>query len=174
MPAPRKCHARVGIQPAQRVWSPVHRFGLGYPAPALRTVSPGCWEGSVRPMPTLHPFRAEVGIEPKGEVRVLSTRSPVLPHNPVHPVSPPRTRPTVGLPSLVSPVPAPRASPGLQRWSPVRGLRRGSPVRHLRRGSRVRGLQRRSPVWGRQQGTQSEASSDTDSSPATLIMEQLM
>ncbi|XP_071218846.1 protein rtoA-like [Salvelinus alpinus] len=44
-PARRKCHARVGIQPgqivlAQRSWSPVRRFGPGYPAPALRTVSP--------------------------------------------------------------------------------------------------------------------------------------
>ena len=55
-PAPRKCHAKVGIQPgrvvpAQHVWSPVRRFGPGYPVPALSAVSLGCWEGAVRPMP---------------------------------------------------------------------------------------------------------------------------
>jgi hypothetical protein len=64
--APHKCHVRVGIQagcivPAQHVWSPVHRFGPGYPAPALRAVSPGRWEGAV-------PCRVNVAIEPKGEV----------------------------------------------------------------------------------------------------------
>ncbi|XP_042185009.1 uncharacterized protein LOC121847512 [Oncorhynchus tshawytscha] len=72
-PAPRQCQVRVGIQPgcvvpAQRVWSPVHRFGPGYPALALRAVSPRCWEGAVHSMPALRPFRANVGIEPKGEV----------------------------------------------------------------------------------------------------------
>ena len=46
VPAPRICRARVGIQPgwivpAQRSWSPVSGlFGPGYPAPALRAVSP--------------------------------------------------------------------------------------------------------------------------------------
>ena len=43
-------------------------FGPGYPAPTLRAVSPGRWEGAVRPMPALRPCRANVGIEPKGEV----------------------------------------------------------------------------------------------------------
>ncbi|XP_071240786.1 uncharacterized protein [Salvelinus alpinus] len=86
-PALRKHHARVGIQPgrivpAQRSWSPVRRFGPGYPAPALRTVSPMRCDCSVRPMPTLRPCRAKVGIQPRGEVQVLSTRSPVLPHSP--------------------------------------------------------------------------------------------
>jgi hypothetical protein len=72
-PAPRKCHARVGIQP-------------GYPAPALRAVSPGRWEGAARPMPALRPCRVNMGIEPKGEVRVVCTRSPVLTHSSVQPV----------------------------------------------------------------------------------------
>ncbi|XP_064882131.1 uncharacterized protein LOC135574620 [Oncorhynchus nerka] len=89
--APRKCHASVGIEPgrmvpAQRVWSPVLSFGPGYPAPALRAVSPGRWEGAVRPLPALRSCRANVGVEPKGEVRVVSTRSPVLTHSPVQPV----------------------------------------------------------------------------------------
>ncbi|XP_052312969.1 uncharacterized protein LOC118390079 isoform X1 [Oncorhynchus keta] len=89
--APRRCHASVGIEPgrmvpAQRVWSPVRSFGPGYPAPALRAVSPGRWEGAVRPLPALRSCRATVGVEPKGEVRVVSTRSPVLTHSPVQPV----------------------------------------------------------------------------------------
>ena len=55
MPALRKCHARVGIQPgrivaAQRAWSPVRRFDPGYPALALRTVSPVRWDCSVCPI----------------------------------------------------------------------------------------------------------------------------
>ncbi|XP_064857655.1 uncharacterized protein LOC135560192 [Oncorhynchus nerka] len=89
--APRECHASVGIEPgrmvpAQRFWSPVRSFGPGYPAPALRAVSPGRWEGAVRPLPALRSCWANVGVEPKGEVRVVSTRSPVLTHSPVQPV----------------------------------------------------------------------------------------
>ena len=89
--APRECHASVGIEPgrmvpAQRVWSPVRSLGPGYPAPALRAVSPGRWEGAVRPLPALRSYRATVGVEPRGEVRVVSTRSPVLTHSPVQPV----------------------------------------------------------------------------------------
>ncbi|KAM9423345.1 uncharacterized protein ACWYII_020534 [Salvelinus alpinus] len=89
--AARKCHVSVGIQPgrivpAQRVWSPVRSFGPGYPAPALRAVSPERWEGAVRPMPTLRSYRANVVVEPKREVRVVGTRSPVLIHSPVQPV----------------------------------------------------------------------------------------
>ncbi|XP_052379828.1 uncharacterized protein LOC127931382 [Oncorhynchus keta] len=89
--APRECHASVGIEPgrmvpAQRVWSPVRSLGPGYPAPALRAVSPWRWEGAVRPLPALRSYRATVGVEPRGEVRVVSTRSPVLTHSPVQPV----------------------------------------------------------------------------------------
>ena len=45
LPAPRIGRARVGVQPgrmvpAQRIWLLVRHYGPGYPAPALRTVSP--------------------------------------------------------------------------------------------------------------------------------------
>ena len=87
--APRSFRARVGIQPGgidQRSWSPLRLFGPGYPAPALRTVSPVRQENPVRLVPAPRTCRAKVGMQPKGEVQVLSTRAPVLPHSPVRPV----------------------------------------------------------------------------------------
>ncbi|XP_064877152.1 uncharacterized protein LOC135572651 [Oncorhynchus nerka] len=52
---PRIGRARVGFQPgrmvpAQCAWPPVCVFGLGYPAPALRTVSPVRLHSPVRPV----------------------------------------------------------------------------------------------------------------------------
>ena len=52
----------------------------------LCVLSPGRWEVAVHPMPALRSWRANVGVETKGEVHVVGTRSPVLTHSPVQPV----------------------------------------------------------------------------------------
>ena len=151
MPAPCKCHARVGIQPGRiGLRCSVSAQGIlrrlcvlclrglgGFSSPyactpcrakvgiepngevrVVSTRSPVLPHSPDRPVPALWSGQAKVGIQPGGVVRRLHIRAPVLPHSPVHPVPPPRTRPPLGLPSLVGPVAATRTRLSLRLLPP--------------------------------------------------------
>lgn len=128
IPAPRKCHARVGIQPGrrmpvQRIWPLVRLLGQGYPTPALRTATIRPLHSPVRPVPALHSCRAAITIQPGRVVQEVRSRPPVLTHGPVYPVPAPRTSLGVRVSSLVPPLPAPRTRPPVRQPSPARPVR---------------------------------------------------